>query len=78
MQIWEDHNFKVPLDVIDSELDKFFSSSNLRNLKEVDTWLIAFQEFYVPKLKKKLKWLNEIYINWGISLKIWFINKYKF
>jgi hypothetical protein len=55
MQIWEDHNFKVPLDVIDSELDKFFSSSNLRNLKEVDTWLIAFQEFYVPKLKKKLK-----------------------
>ena len=48
-QILEDHNVSIPLEVIKFELDKFFFNKPIRTLKEIDIWIVAFQEFYVPK-----------------------------
>ena len=48
-QILEDHNVSIPLEVIKFELDKFFFNKPIRILKEIDIWIVAFQEFYVPK-----------------------------
>jgi len=43
-QIIEDEKVIIPIDIINFELDKFFVSVPIRSVKEVDIWMIAFQE----------------------------------
>ena len=53
-QILEDHNVSIPLEVIKFELDKFFFNKPIRTLKEIDIWIVAFQEFYVQIKEENL------------------------
>jgi len=44
-QIFEDEQVLIPIDIINFELDKLFASVAVRQIKEVDIWMIAFQQF---------------------------------
>ena len=44
-QIFEDQKVEIPVEIINFELDKLYHSTPVRNLKEIDVWFIAFQQF---------------------------------